>query len=209
VLLGKTERLEHRSEMSVKLAASVPVFVTERAPNLSALFPVLVTVTVWRVEFFDPSRRLRADGAFAENAEPRYVKAPVEVTVWVSTFVTTTSLAPAAPAGVEQVIDVAETTLTPVHAEPPTVTVAPVTNPVPVIVIDVPPAVGPLVSAIEVMVGAGAGAGATPNVQMLPPSKAKATAASLVPSALEVIDCQERLPASVCSAHVRPESVEV
>ncbi|CAB4564832.1 unannotated protein [freshwater metagenome] len=50
---------------------------------------------------------------------------------------------PAEPAGVVQVIDVADTTFTFVHAAPPTVTVAPAAKPVPVIVIDVPPAVEP------------------------------------------------------------------
>ena len=57
--------------------------------------------------------------------------------------VTTTLAVPAVPAGVVHVIDVAEATVTPVHAEPPTVTpVAPVKL-VPVIVIDVPPAAAP------------------------------------------------------------------
>ena len=68
-------------------------------------------------------------------------------------MVATTSLAPEAPAGVEQVIEVAETTMMLVHAVPPIVTVTPVTNPVPVIVIVVPPAVGPLEGATELMVG--------------------------------------------------------
>ena len=39
--------------------------------------------------------------------------------------------------------DVADPNTTNVHGAPPTVTVAPDTNPVPVIVIDVPPAVEP------------------------------------------------------------------
>ena len=67
---------------------------------------------------------------------------------------TTTSLAPADPAGVVQVIDVAETTTTLVQALPPTVTVAPDTKFVPVIVIGVPPAVEPLVGEIDPIVGA-------------------------------------------------------
>jgi hypothetical protein len=67
--------------------------------------------------------------------------------------VTLTSLAPADPAGVVQVIDVAETLTTLVQALPPTVTVAPDTKFVPVIVIGVPPAVLPVDGEIVVMVG--------------------------------------------------------
>jgi hypothetical protein len=81
------------------------------------------------------------------------VNAPVDVVVPVSELVTTTSLAPALPEGVVQVIDVAETTVTDVQALPPTVTAAPCAKFVPVIVIDVPPAVLPEVGAIDVMVG--------------------------------------------------------
>ena len=57
---------------------------------------------------------------------------------------TTTSRAPAVPAGELAVSCVALTKATLVAAVPPTVTVAPETNPVPVSVIVVPPAVGPL-----------------------------------------------------------------
>jgi hypothetical protein len=46
-----------------------------------------------------------------------------------------------------------ETTETEVHATPPTVAVAPVTNPAPVIVIPEPPAVLPDVGEIELTVG--------------------------------------------------------
>jgi hypothetical protein len=65
--------------------------------------------------------------------------------------VTTTFLAPAVPAGVVQVIEVAETMTMLVQALPSTVTVAPAAKPVPVIVIDVPPAVLPEDGVIEVM----------------------------------------------------------
>ena len=51
------------------------------------------------------------------------------------------------------VIDVAETTLTLVHAEPPTVTVEPFAKFVPVIVINVPPADEPEVGDTAVTVG--------------------------------------------------------
>ena len=79
---------------------------------------------------------------------------PVDVVVPVSELVTTTFLAPALPAGVVQVIDVAETTTTLVQALPPTVTAAPAAKFVPVMVIAVPPAVLPEVGETEVMVGA-------------------------------------------------------
>ena len=85
----------------------------------------------------------------------------VDVAEPVSVLVTTTFLAPALPAGVVQVIDVAETTTTLVQALPPTVTAAPAAKLVPVMVIAVPPAVLPEVGETEVMVGAeidGAGA---------------------------------------------------
>src|SRR5438309_2383137 len=48
---------------------------------------------------------------------------------------------------------VALTTTTVVAAAPPTVTVAPATKPVPVRVTAVPPAVGPLLGAIDISVG--------------------------------------------------------
>jgi hypothetical protein len=54
-------------------------------------------------------------------------------------------------------MEVAPTTFTFVAAVPPMVTVAPVRNPVPVIVTAVPPAVVPEVGEIDVMVGAGFG----------------------------------------------------
>ena len=53
----------------------------------------------------------------------------------------------------EQVIDVAETLTTLVHALPPIVTVAPAAKFVPVMVIAVPPAVDPEVGEVEVIVG--------------------------------------------------------
>jgi hypothetical protein len=60
-------------------------------------------------------------------------------------LVTTTSATPTVPAGVVHVSDVAETNVTPVQAEPPTWTVAPETNSVPLTVMSVPPPAGPLV----------------------------------------------------------------
>ena len=70
-----------------------------------------------------------------------------------SGFVTTTFLAPAVPAGVVHVNDVADTNTTEVHAAPPTVTVAPLTKSAPVIEIDVPPLAGPFAGETDDTVG--------------------------------------------------------
>ena len=78
----------------------------------------------------------------------------VSVPFWVSGLVTTTSLAPALSAGVVAVRLVALPKTTLVAAVPSIVTVAPLTNPVPLMVMLVPPAVGPLLGLIEVTVGA-------------------------------------------------------
>jgi hypothetical protein len=84
-----------------------------------------------------------------------YVNPLASVPLWVSGLVTTTLTAPAAWAGVVAVREVLLTTVTPVAAVPPKLTVAPVAKLVPVIVTAVPPAVGPLVGATPVTVGAG------------------------------------------------------
>ena len=67
--------------------------------------------------------------------------------------VTATLFAPAVPAGVSAVTLVAETTTTLVAATPPTVTLLAPVRFVPVIVIDVPPRVEPLVGVTAVIVG--------------------------------------------------------
>ncbi len=67
--------------------------------------------------------------------------------------VTRTLAVPAVPAGVEQVILVALTTLTPVQALPPTDTAVAPVKLAPAIVIDVPPAVLPEVGVTELTVG--------------------------------------------------------
>ena len=94
-----------------------------------------------------------------------------------SEFVTTTSLAPADPAGVVQVIDVAETTTTLVHAAPPTLTVAPAKKLVPVIVMGVPPSVLPVDGEMEVMVGVEISVRADPLVMTRAPVPSNDTAA--------------------------------
>src|SRR5580704_14041025 len=68
---------------------------------------------------------------------------------------TTTFTAPAAWAGVVAVILVLLDTVTAVAAVPPRLTVAPLRNPVPVIVTTVPPLAVPDVGEIELTVGAG------------------------------------------------------
>ena len=80
---------------------------------------------------------------------------PVNVPIWVSGLVTTTSWGPAVPAGVITVIDVEFTKVTPVASTPPIVTVAPVIKPVPVIVTGVPPALGPEEGEMLATVGTG------------------------------------------------------
>jgi len=85
-----------------------------------------------------------------------YVNPLLSVADCVSVFVTTTSWAPAVPAGVVHVIEVADTTVTLVHAAPPTVTVAPARKFDPVIVIEVPPALVPDVVETLDKVGAAA-----------------------------------------------------
>ena len=66
---------------------------------------------------------------------------------------TVTSTGPV-PAGLTAVIDVPETTLTPVAAAVPKATVSPVRKPLPVMVTVVPPTVGPPVGLMPVTVGA-------------------------------------------------------
>ena len=70
-------------------------------------------------------------------------------------MVTATLFAPAVPAGVTAVTLVEDHTTTLVTATPPTVTLVAPVRFVPVIVIDVPPRVEPLVGLTDVRVGAG------------------------------------------------------
>ena len=68
-------------------------------------------------------------------------------------LVTVTSTLPAASAGAVAVIEVAELTVTLEAAVEPNLTVLPAANPVPVIVTEVPPAVGPNVGLTAATVG--------------------------------------------------------
>jgi hypothetical protein len=72
-----------------------------------------------------------------------------------SVLVTTTLVAPAAWAGVVAAIVVLFTTVTAVAEVPPSFTVAPARNPVPLMVTAVAPLMVPLLGEIEVTVGAG------------------------------------------------------
>ena len=81
------------------------------------------------------------------------VNPPVEVAVWPSGLITTIFTGPAVIVGVTTVMLVAETTTTEVPGLPPKVTVAPDLKFIPVMVTDVPPAAGPDVGLMEVIVG--------------------------------------------------------
>lgn len=70
-------------------------------------------------------------------------------------MVTTTSTIPAACAAVVAVIEVLLTTVTPVAAAPPRLTVAPGRKPVPVMLTAVPPPRDPALGEIAITVGAG------------------------------------------------------
>jgi hypothetical protein len=108
-------------------------------------------------EFDEPeSEAVAKSGVAGADGAAIYVNPLLSVAACVSVFVTTTSCAPAVPAGVVQVIEVEDTTVTLVHAAPPTVTVAPERKLVPVIVIAVPPAAVPEVPETPETVGAAA-----------------------------------------------------
>ena len=86
--------------------------------------------------------------------EAVYVNPLVRVPDCPSAFVTTTFTVPTLPAGVSTVTVVLLTTETEVPFEPPKLTVTPDKNPVPVIVVEVPPAELPEVTDKDVTVGA-------------------------------------------------------
>ena len=104
------------------VAKFVPVIVTEVPPAVVPPFG-LTLLTVGGATYVNPLARL-----------------PLPPPA----FVTVTVTAPAVPAGVVAVIVVLFTTVTPVAAALPNITVAPVAKFVPVIVTAVPPATAPL-----------------------------------------------------------------
>jgi hypothetical protein len=132
-VLLTTTTLAAAAEPNITVAPEakfVPVIVTAVPPVVGPLFG-LTPVTVGVPIYVNPFARLPL--------------CPFNVTVTVT--------APAAPAGVVAVIEVPLTTVTFVAAAEPNVTVAPEAKFVPVIVTDVPPAVGPLLGLTLVTVG--------------------------------------------------------
>jgi hypothetical protein len=132
---------------TVTPVAAVPPMVTVAPPTKPV--PLIVTLVPPAVGPLVGAIPLTVGGG------PTNVKQPAQLPDCASGFVTVTVAAPAACAGVVAVIVVAFTTVTPVAAVPPMVTVAPATKFVPVIVTLVPPAIGPLEGAIPVTVGGG------------------------------------------------------
>ena len=128
------------------LVAATPPTVTLLAPV--KLVPVMV-IAVPAVNGPDDGLTLAIVGA------AMYVNPLVEVAL-PNEVVTTTSFAPAAPAGVTAVMEVALTTTTVVAATPPTVTALAPVKLVPVMVIAVPPDKMPVLGLTDAIVGAGA-----------------------------------------------------
>jgi hypothetical protein len=127
--------------------AAAPPIVTV-APETNPL-PVMVIAT--------PPASVPLDGVTEVTVgSTAYVNAPVPVPDKVLGFVTITFFAPVVPAGAVAVMVVELTQVTPVAATPPMVTArpAPATNPVPVIVTIMPPAVLPTLGAVKLTVGA-------------------------------------------------------
>ena len=144
---------EHVTEVEPALVA-VTVTVLPSVTPLTERVGVLSEVTLSEFEpEFEPEFKT---GVVGVEGVAIYLKPPLSVADCVSVLVTTTSCAPAVPAGVVQVIDVDDTRVTLVHGAPPTVTVAPDKKFVPVMVIDVPPASVPEVPETLDTVGAAA-----------------------------------------------------
>ena len=95
------------------------------------------------------------------------MKPLVLVALWPSGFITRSGAAPAMCGGVNAVIEVELTTLAPLSTKPSSSTIAPFTKPLPVMVSEVPPAMGPSAGVIVPMVGAGFGVYVKP-LAMLP-----------------------------------------
>src|SRR5204863_3709035 len=100
---------------------------------------------------------LAGETALTVGGGATYVKQPVHVPLPASSLVTMTSTRPAVCAVVMPVMLVAVTVDT-VMADPPKDAVAPAWNPVPLTVVEVPPAIPPLLGVTDVTVGVGRGA---------------------------------------------------
>jgi len=136
----------------IEVAETTTTFVAELAPNFTAVAPVKsVPVMVTEVP---PAAGPLVGLSDVTVGAATYVKLTRLLDVPPG-VVTVTFAAPAAPAGALAVIWVVDTKFTVALALPPKFTVvAPETNPVPVMVTDVPPAVDPLVGLNDVTVGA-------------------------------------------------------
>ena len=184
-LLVCFEVIDHTPSASVPrsqldCAVAVNVHVTDVEPAFVAVtVTVLPSVAlpteivgvlsdVMLSEFDEPESEASAkSGVAGADGAAIYVNPLLSVADCASALVTTTFCAPAVPAGVVHVIDVADTTVTLVHAAPPTVTDAPDKKFVPVIVIDVPPAAVPDVPETLVTVGAAASGVTLTDVEAL------------------------------------------
>ena len=143
--------------VSVPLNVPVPValLTVTTAEDDVTVFPAASTMrtTGWLVKA-DPETATDGSVVMAiASAASKYVKPDVAVALDTSEILeTTTSCGPAVPAGVVAVIEVGELVKT-VAEIPPIVTVASVAKSAPAIVIDVLPAVVPLLGVIPVMAG--------------------------------------------------------
>jgi hypothetical protein len=103
------------------------------------------------------------------------------------------------------VIDVLLTTVTPVAATPPKVTVAPAAKLVPVMVMDVPPAVVPLDGLTAVTVGAGAGAAENVAICMIHgPAADNVAVAVLLPATVTILSSAMSPSGVVITRDVNP-----
>src|SRR5512138_3552990 len=140
----------------------------ETLPTAAAVPPTVTVAPVWKFAPEMTSAVPPAVGPLAGDTEAMEggggggatkVKPAVSVADWPSPFTTTTSAAPAAWAGVVIESDVALRAET-IDAEPPMVTLAPASKPVPETIAEVPPSVVPDEGAMPAMEGGGGG-GAT------------------------------------------------
>jgi len=131
-LIVETESADPPNDTVAPVWKPVPLTVTDVPPAAAPVFGVIELIV---------------------GAGATYVKQPTHVPICASVLVTTTFTDPAAPAVVVPVIEVGLIVAT-VSADPPNETVAPLWNPVPAMLTEVPPALGPLVGVTDVTVGA-------------------------------------------------------
>ena len=141
--------------------------------------PVIVTLVLPAVEPVFGETLVIVGVATKVNALARLPLCPPEVTV--------TVVGPALPAGVVAVICVALTTTTFVAAVPPTVTAAPEAKPVPVIVMLVLPAVGPLLGETFVTVGGAIYVKPPAKLPFCPPEVTVTVAVPAVPAGVVAV----------------------